>query len=126
VLPWCQAEPCRQIATFGESAAVTNGGEERGRVDDANAGDSRQPPRLPILARQCGKFVVIRLDPLVELDPLVAKVSQQCASARTDSRISGHEAFEATHQVDATFRQDNSTLEQHRTQLVDQRGSGID
>ena len=62
-------------ATLRERTAVADSGEQYGRVNDADAGDGRQPPRPHILAGQCGKFVIILLDPLVEQRPLNAKVA---------------------------------------------------
>jgi hypothetical protein len=52
MLSWCQTKPCRQIAAFGEGAAVTDCGKQRSRVDDADARDGCQPPRLLILSCQ--------------------------------------------------------------------------
>lgn len=46
--------------------------------------------------------------------------------ANTNGRIACNEIFKTTHQVDATFGQHYTALEQHRSQLVDQRRSRID
>ena len=118
VLPRCQAEPGRQIPPLGEGAAVSDGCQQRGGVDDADAGNGRQPPRLSVLTGQRHKFVVIGLDPSVEGRPFVAEIFEQLRCARTDGRIASHEFPEPAHQVDAAFRQDNAALEQYRPELI--------
>src|SRR4051812_44358048 len=72
MLPRRQTEPRREIPASGERRSVANGGNEGGGVDDTDARNGGQPPCLVVHPCELRKLVVIRLDPTIQLRPLVA------------------------------------------------------
>src|SRR4051794_18267335 len=102
-----QAEPRGEVAAAAEGASITDRGDQRGRVQHADARDGGQTASGRIVARHLGKLVVQRLDARIEGAPLIEHVVEQTLNAR---------AYPASVRL---RRQDRQRLEQAAAALRD-------
>ena len=119
VLAGRKAEPRRQIAGFGEGAAIAHGGEQSGGVDHTHPRDAGKPTRLFVAADNCGEFVIIGFDSPTQAVALLEQVLHKPAGAVADRQAFRANLFKPTHEDGATFGQRDSTLQQHGGKLVD-------
>ena len=82
-----QPKPSREIAAAGEGLAIADGGYQRRCVQHADAGDGREAPRVRIVTGACGKLVVERGNPSVQLEPFRAHVFNQPVHSRAERGV---------------------------------------
>src|SRR4051794_11080538 len=125
-----QAEPRGEVAAAAEGASITDRGDQRGRVQHADARDGGQTASGRIVARHLGELVVQRLDARIEGAPLIEHVVEQTLNARAylasvwlrrqDDRQRLEQAAAALRDYDPALEQDGADLVRQRGALSDQ------
>src|SRR5215218_4335844 len=118
-----EAQPGSEIARPAEGLARADRRDERRRVESAEARDGGEPPRGLVLPGSRHELGRERRDALVELGPFQAHILDEETDAVAQS--CGPIAVEQSDQIllkpSSSLRNHDAALEEHGTELVDQR-----